>query len=84
MAIEWFCRICGLEQEEPAWENGLPSYNPCECCGAEFGYQDCKLTAIKKHRQRWIESGYVWSSPEYMPSTWDPKKQMENIPEEFR
>ena len=33
MDIEWFCRICGLEQGDPTWEEGFPSFNICCCCG---------------------------------------------------
>lgn len=43
------CRVCGAKQLEPPWGNdGLtPSYEICDCCGVEFGYEDMNLNALK-------------------------------------
>lgn len=78
------CLVCGLDQGAFAWENNIPSHNICDCCGTEFGYHDCMLEGIKEHRNRWIDSGYKWFWPKSKPENWDPKRQLENIPEEFR
>lgn len=43
---------------------------------------------IKLLRQNWIDNGMEWQMPEDIfhpkPKNWDPEKQLENIPEEFK
>lgn len=55
----FLCRVCGLEQDDTPWgEDGkTASFNICDCCGVDFGYQDAKLTGIKKYRERWLSQG---------------------------
>jgi hypothetical protein len=80
------CRVCGIFNEEPPWgERGnLPTFNICECCGVEFGYEDSSIGGIRSYRKKWIESRYKWFSPKHKPSDWSPEEQMIHIPEEFR
>ena len=80
------CRVCGLNQGfEPWGEDGeTPSFDICDCCGVTFGYQDCKITAIRKHRNQWLENGAKWFSPKEKPENWSLEEQMKYIPEEFR
>lgn len=53
------CRVCGKIQDDPPWgEDGkCPNYDICDCCGVEFGYGDCTLTAIRASRERWLVNG---------------------------
>ena len=49
------CRVCGFRHCEMPWgPNGqTPTYDICECCGVEFGYEDCNEGAIKAYIERW-------------------------------
>ena len=80
------CRVCGMIQDEPPWgeDEQNPNHAICSCCGAEFGYEDCKITGIRKHRNQWLENGTKWFRPQRLPENWSLEEQMKNIPEEFR
>jgi hypothetical protein len=55
----YYCRVCGLIQDDPPWgnDNNTPSFNICSCCGVEFGYEDATLNAIKNYRTTWLANG---------------------------
>jgi hypothetical protein len=80
------CRICGLIQPDAPWgETGKdPSHDICPCCGVEFGYEDCLLSAIRKYRDAWIDKGSKWWNPKLQPTVWDIEEQLKNIPARFR
>ena len=81
----YICRVCGLEQSEPQWgEDGhSPTYNICECCGVEFGYEDVGLTGIKKYRDEWIQAGAKWNCQKSKPIVWSVDSQLLNIPKKY-
>lgn len=82
-----FCRVCGLDQGDflPWGESGLnASHAICDCCGTEFGYEDCIVEACRAARERWLQRGADWFSPKERPQDWDMKKQLEQVPERFR
>ena len=37
----YVCRVCGAEQPEAPWgdDGETPTYDICNCCGVEFGYE---------------------------------------------
>lgn len=80
------CRVCGLIQPEPpwGWDGRSPKFNICNCCGAEFGYEDATVKAAKGHRQRWLDRGKVWFDPKQKPENWDFDEQFKNIPLAYR
>jgi hypothetical protein len=82
---EMFCRICGLLQDEPPWgaDGQYATFNICDCCGAEFGYEDTLLIAIRNHRSKWERDGYKWFCPKEKPENWDPHAQMTQIPKHY-
>ena len=67
------CRVCGLAQEVPPWgEDGeTPTFNICDCCGVEFGYENATLGAVTKFRDAWIRSGAHWFNQGKKPDHWD-------------
>jgi hypothetical protein len=77
----YFCRICGLEHQDLPWgEDGkTSSFDFCECCGCQFGYQDCLLESILKYRSDWIQSGAKWSEPNFKPLNWNLNEQLDRI-----
>jgi hypothetical protein len=84
----YYCRVCGLFQDEdlPPWglDGRSPSFNICACCGVEFGYQDCFPEDVKLFREKWIKKGSPWRFPEEKPTKWSLEEQLKNIPQEFK
>lgn len=81
----YFCRVCGLEQEDAPWGANAktPSYNICDCCGVEFGYEDSRLESIRIYRSAWIQKGMDWFLKKNKPNDWCFEKNIKNIPEEY-
>ena len=75
------CRICGLIQDEPPWgdDNNTPTFNICDCCGVEFGYEDTKYDAVVRYRAKWIAGGAKWAYPKYRPPEWSLEDQLKDI-----
>jgi hypothetical protein len=71
---------------EPPWgEDGQsPSFDICACCGAEFGYEDCQLAAVRRYREQWLSGGAKWWDPKFEPEGWSLDEQLRNVPPEFR
>jgi hypothetical protein len=79
-----FCRVCGLDQGEPVWEDETtPLFIICPCCGTESGYHDCCLEAIRVQRARWLTNPEKWHFSEDKMADWDVKEQMKNIPKQY-
>ena len=80
------CRICGLNHGYAIWgdDGKSPTHDICDCCGTEFGYEDCQLSAIRKNRQKWIEGGAKWYNENQKPENWNLEDSLRNIPEEFK
>lgn len=83
---KYICPVCGYPNldEPPRDENGRPSFDICDCCGIEFGYEDCTETNIIEFREKWIKSGAKWFCENEKPSNWDIKEQLRNINIEIR
>lgn len=79
------CRVCGLYIDEPPWgEDGrTPTFDICDCCGTEFGYEDATLVGVVNQRKKWLAEGAQWFQPKRMPAGWDVTEQMRGIPELF-
>jgi hypothetical protein len=84
--VEHHCRVCGLHHLDPPWgdDGKCPTYEICDCCGVEFGYEDATLEGVKKARSEWLAKGSQWFSPEARPSDWDQEAQLRLVPPEFR
>jgi len=83
---EFHCRVCGLRQEESPWgEDGrTPTFEICDCCGVEFGYEGAIVHAAKVYRHEWLQKRAPWSRPKARPATWDLEHQLESVPNDFR
>ena len=78
----YICPVCGYDKlaEEPYDQDGNPSYEICNCCGFEFGFDDeSEGNSFESYRQKWIDDGVKWFSDKAKPEAWDLKKQLENI-----
>ncbi|MFJ7999887.1 hypothetical protein ACIQ7D_22550 [Streptomyces sp. NPDC096310] len=83
--IEHACRICGaIFPGDPTWENSVPNYVICNCCGLESGIGDTDLESVRSYRGYWVGNGAKWSTPTRKPDHWDLLKQLENIPPQWR
>ncbi|WP_110955994.1 hypothetical protein [Anaerosinus massiliensis] len=79
---KYICYVCGYPDlaEPPRGENGkIPSFDICDCCGVEFGYEDTDEKNMLCYRKRWIESGGKWFCKELRPLNWNMKEQLRNI-----
>jgi hypothetical protein len=76
------CPVCGYDglEEPPYDKNRNPSYEICDCCGYEFGFDDgSKGINFEKYRKQWIIKGAIWFNPDVKPKEWDLKKQLLKI-----
>lgn len=72
---ERICRVCGLKYDnnEVRDEFGEATFNICNCCGVEFGYEDINI----KYQNYWInELKEEWFSKKYKPNNWDIFEQL--------
>lgn len=80
------CRVCGLRQRGPPWgeDGNSPTFEICDCCGVEFGYEDSTPSSTKEYRSHWLVNGAAWFQPETRPPDWNLESQLKWIPEPFR
>lgn len=81
MEINYRCRVCGLKQSDKPWgdDNKTPTFEICDCCGVEFGYEDSTPQGINNYRQKWIETGAKWMNPNEKPDDWNLEVQLAEI-----
>ena len=72
------CRVCGLQQAEPPWgEDGKsPTFDICDCCGVEFGYEDSLSAGVERYRAEWLKKGAPWLRPSARPPDWSLERQL--------
>jgi len=79
-----YCLICGLGQPKPSRdEDGLPSWEICDCCGAKAGIDDNDIHEIRIRRKEWLDGGAKWFKPRNKVLHWSPNEQLKNIPPEW-
>lgn len=68
----YLCRVCGLEQLEPPWgdDGKSATFDICDCCGVEFGYEDATLSGIRRYREKWLTNGAKWNTTKSIPDNW--------------
>jgi hypothetical protein len=76
------CPVCNFNNlyEDPYDDDGNGSYEICQSCGFQFGYDDYpdRLSGQFAWRENWIEKGYPWYSKSRLaPHGWSGKKQLE-------
>ena len=78
---KYICPVCGYSdlEEPPRDKNGMPSFDICDCCGVEFGYEDLTEESMIKYRKKWIETGGEWFIKESKPNNWTMQEQLKNI-----
>lgn len=81
----YICRICWFENDFFVWGElwESPSFRICPCCGTEFWYEDCQLSAIKENRKKWLSSQIKWFDENKKPDNWDLEEQIKNIPKKY-
>jgi len=82
----YICRVCGAEQLDPPWgdDGKNASFDICDCCGVEFGYEDATLEGLKRYRNKWLSNGAKWNNSKRRPEDWSLDEQLKNIPQEYR
>ena len=81
----YVCRVCGAEQLDPPWgEDGKnATFDLCDCCGVEFGYEDATLMGIRRYREEWLSNGAKWKVEKEKPKDWLLEQQLKNVPKEY-
>jgi hypothetical protein len=81
MLNERWCRVCGLEQATPPWgdDGRTPTFEICDWCGVEFGYEDATPRGVAAHRERWLRGGATWFRPEKRPPAWELSVQLARV-----
>jgi hypothetical protein len=85
-STDFACHVCGanLGDFAPWGEDGqCPTFAICDCCGVEFGYEDCQVSGVLRYRARWLSEGAKWFNPKAMPIDWSLDMQLLNIPLEL-
>lgn len=77
------CPSCGIHYGYDDGGAGFVIPDELAYSGWRFGDENHKKI-MRFWRQRWIEGGMEFRSPAFKPQNWDPMRQMENIPEEFK
>lgn len=75
------CRVCGYTDAIffPWGKDGkTPSFEICECCNVEFGYEDYQLSSIRRYRQKWLLSEKFNSDSNHY------KNQLKNIDQKYQ
>ena len=81
-----YCRVCGLKQEYAPWgeDENNPSFNICDCCGVEFGYEDRLKKSIQEYRTNWLNNGAKWHNLKEKPENWNLEEQLKQIPQKYK
>ena len=71
------CRVCGFRHSYMPWgpKGRTPTYDICDCCGAEFGYEDFTYESIRGHLERWKRGEATMATVTY--KDWLAKKEQE-------
>ena len=74
MAIN-HCPVCGFNSDESY--NSVTelrcSYDICNCCGCEFGYDD-----TIQFYDNWVSAGCIWFNSKVKPADWSIESQIVN------
>lgn len=83
---EHYCRVCGLYSIDKPWgeDGNSPNYEICPCCGVEFGNEDYTMESTIEYRKQWLANGAKWFTFKEKPENWNLKKQLQNIPHEYK
>ena len=68
-----YCPVCGYGPNlgYPSTEELRRSYEICDCCGCEFGYDD-----NVEHYDRWVLKGSPWFNSKARPLNWSLEEQL--------
>ena len=77
-ANKFTCRVCGLRQPIAPWgkDDKTPTFEICDCCGVEFGYEDATPEAISRYRSVWVAKGFEWFNKKRRPKGWSVAEQL--------
>jgi len=70
----WFCPLCGYGPWKDPYINSDEmrlSYEICDCCGTEFGYDD-----TISYFEEWKSRGTPWFTPKMKPKLWKLEDQI--------
>jgi len=80
--MKYICPVCGYNmlEESPYDKDGNPSYEICDCCGFEFGFDDIsEEVTFYDYREQWIKNGAKWFSMDKKPLNWSLDRQLKEV-----
>jgi hypothetical protein len=84
---EHICPVCGYELAEPAWVDDVGgSFEICDSCGIQFGYEDAagddrelRAALWGEWRAAWVANGMPWRGVGRPPDDFDPGAQLARL-----
>ena len=69
------CPVCGYDDIGiyKSYEELRCSYDICDCCGCEYGYDD-----NESHYDKWVNNGCKWFDKKEKPEGWALELQIKN------
>lgn len=78
------CPARGWTDAHPRDEFGYSTFEICDCCGIEFGYEDSTPEGIRTYRERWLTAGARWFKLKSKPDGWSLELQLANLFERYQ
>ncbi len=83
---EFICPVCGYELSEPAWGDDGGSFEICDSCGIQFGYEDAaggdrevRAARWREWRAAWVADGMPWRGVGRPPDDFEPEAQLARL-----
>jgi hypothetical protein len=73
----WFCPLCGYGPWKEPYHDAetlRQSYDVCDCCGCEYGYDD-----EIAYFEEWVAAGMKWFDPKHKPENWKFEDQLKLV-----
>ncbi|MEZ4372262.1 MAG: hypothetical protein R3B07_15660 [Polyangiaceae bacterium] len=79
------CRVCGLHCADPPWgaDGQCPTFDICDCCGVQFGYEDSLPASARRYRDAWLRNSCEWFRAKSKPEDWSWERQQARVPRQF-
>lgn len=79
----YYCHVCGapLGNFAPWGEDELsPTFEICDCCDVEYGYEDYILPSLLAFRASWLSGGGLWRNTNAKPKGLTLEFQLQCVP----
>ena len=79
--MSFLCPVCGYHGLTRDPVGPVDTFEICECCGFEFGFDDKDLKyTYHEYRLMWLAGGAKWFSSAARPASWSLERQIASLP----